>query len=98
MSIVQDLKTFGKVDRRFWTGLEVEELSPLIARYFGLPNWHGVVVASVSRNSPAERAGLRENDGVVLPGLKFAQPRLHVAAQRCDTQAREACPDLALAS
>lgn len=65
MRLVQDIKVFGKVDRRFWTGLEVEELSPLIAKYFGLPNWHGVVVSSVARNSPAEAAGLRENDVIV---------------------------------
>lgn len=65
MRLVEDIKVFGKVDRRFYTGLEVEELSPMIAKYFGLPNWHGVVVSTVARNSPAEAAGLRENDVIV---------------------------------
>lgn len=60
--IVEQLKTNGNVDRQFWTGLEVENLQPSVARYFGLSNTRGVIVADVEKNSPAQAAGFRVGD------------------------------------
>jgi S1-C subfamily serine protease len=36
-----------------------------IVRYYGLPLETGVLVVSVEKNSPAERAGLREGDLII---------------------------------
>jgi S1-C subfamily serine protease len=40
-------------------------IHPRIVRFYGLPLGTGVLVVSVEKNSPAERAGLRENDLIV---------------------------------
>lgn len=61
-SIVQELRTTGKIEREFWTGLEVQTVDRRIARYFGLEKAEGVIISDVKRGSPAERAGLRTGD------------------------------------
>ena len=60
--VVADLKKYGKVNRQFWTGLEIDNINYLVARYFGLPSTNGVIVTSVKPGSPAEKAGLRVGD------------------------------------
>ena len=59
--IVDDLLQYGKV-RRGWLGVSVQDLTPKVARHFGLDHVHGVLVTNVFRNSPAKRAGLRPGD------------------------------------
>jgi len=56
----QILKT-GKVTRGYM-GILPQELTPDIARAFNMPNGHGVAVAQVEPNSPAEHAGLKVGD------------------------------------
>lgn len=63
--IISDLRRYGMVNRRFWTGLEVENLNALIARYLGLRSTHGVIVSNVKPNSPAERAGIQPGDVIL---------------------------------
>ncbi|MFQ6113054.1 MAG: S1C family serine protease, partial [bacterium] len=60
--VLKDLKDYGEVNRRWWSGLEVEDLTPLIARYFGLRTVHGVIVTNVEKNSPAAKVGLEIGD------------------------------------
>ncbi len=60
--VVEDLKEFGEVNRRFRTGLEVENISPIVARYFRLRSTNGVIVTDIGRNSSAEQAGLQVRD------------------------------------
>jgi serine protease Do len=60
--VVEELKRSGKVERNFWTGLEVQNVDRRIARYFGLERVEGVIVAEVQKKSPAERAGFRVGD------------------------------------
>jgi len=60
--IVRDLKQYGAVNRRFWTGLEVDNLNPLVARFLGIRRTDGVIVTDVQKNSPAERAGIKAGD------------------------------------
>ena len=59
--IVDDLLQYGKV-RRGWLGVSVQDLTPKVARHFGLDHVHGVLVTNVFRKSPAKRAGLRPGD------------------------------------
>lgn len=63
--VLNDLKRYGEVNRRFWTGLEVENVNPLIARYLGLSTPRGVIVADVKKNSPAARAGVQPGDVIL---------------------------------
>ena len=49
-------------------GMMVENLTPQLGNYFGVENGHGVLIRSVEKNSPAERAGLRAGDVVVKVG------------------------------
>ena len=60
--IIRDLKQYGAVNRRFWTGLEVDNLNPLVARFLGIRRTDGVIVTNVEKGSPAQRAGIRAGD------------------------------------
>ena len=43
-------------------GLRAEDLTPELARYYGLPDISGVIITQVENNSPADEAGLRQGD------------------------------------
>lgn len=60
--IVAELKRKGKVERQFWTGLEVQTVDRRVARYFGLDRAEGVIVSDVHRDSPAQKAGFKVGD------------------------------------
>jgi len=63
--VVDQLVTGGKVVRGY-LGVEAQEISPQMAQAMGLPadnpNADGALVAAVSPNSPAFRAGLQPGD------------------------------------
>jgi serine protease Do len=61
-SVVTELRKNGKIERNFWTGLEVQTVDARVARYFGLEKVEGVIVSDVRRNSPAERSGFKPGD------------------------------------
>ncbi|MCM8800661.1 MAG: Do family serine endopeptidase [Candidatus Omnitrophica bacterium] len=45
-----------------WLGVTVQDLTEDLAKYFGLPDKNGVLVAKVLENSPAQKAGIKESD------------------------------------
>lgn len=51
----------GKVERAF-LGTELQDLNPQLVKQFNLSTSNGVLVTSVSENSPAEKAGLKSGD------------------------------------
>lgn len=61
-SIVAELRKSGKVEREFWTGLEIQSVDARVARYFGLDRAEGVIVSDVKKGSPADRSGFRVGD------------------------------------
>ncbi|MFH1941323.1 MAG: trypsin-like peptidase domain-containing protein [bacterium] len=64
--ILPDLKKIGRVDRSFQTGLEVDNINQLVARMLGISSRDGVIVSRVSKNSPAERAGVEVGDIIFI--------------------------------
>jgi serine protease Do len=60
-NIMDQIMKKGKVTRGFM-GILPQELTPEMAKAFGMPNGHGVAVASVTANSPAEKAGMKVGD------------------------------------
>lgn len=68
-SIVAQLKEKGHVTRG-WLGVAIQGITPAIAKSLGLdPDQpRGALVASVSSNSPAAKAGIRQGDVVVSAG------------------------------
>jgi bifunctional DNase/RNase len=46
-------------------GLTVQEITPLLGKYFGLKDPEGVLVSDVKPGSPAERAGLKTGDVII---------------------------------
>ena len=61
-SIVDELQKKGKVERNFWTGMEVNIVDQRIAKYFGLKTAEGVIISDIKKTSPAEKCGLRVGD------------------------------------
>ncbi len=62
--VAKQLISTGKVERG-WVGLTIQNLTPELARSFGLSSTKGVLVASVLRDSPAEKAGVKQGDVIV---------------------------------
>ncbi len=74
--VIKDLREHGEVNRRFRTGLEVEDISPIVARYFRLGSASGVIVTDIEKNSSAARAGLEVRDIILeVNGKKIGDER-----------------------
>jgi serine protease Do len=52
----------GKKITYGWFGVTVQDLTDELAKYFGLADKNGALVASVLENSPAQKAGIKESD------------------------------------
>jgi serine protease Do len=61
-TIVAELKQYGKIDRRFRTGLSVQNIDRFLAQYLNLKSTNGVIVTEVERGSSAARAGIKIGD------------------------------------
>jgi serine protease Do len=61
---VKALIETGRVDRAY-LGVGTVDVTPAIARNFNLPVDHGIAVTVVGSGTPAEAAGLQENDVIV---------------------------------
>ncbi|CAO3406391.1 DegQ family serine endoprotease [Azospirillum largimobile] len=62
--VVAQLRESGKVERG-WLGVKIQEVTPDIADSVGLPAAKGALVAEVTADGPAQRAGLRQGDVVL---------------------------------
>jgi serine protease Do len=70
--VAEELKKKGKVERDFWTGIDIQPVDARIARYFNLAKAEGVIVSDVKADSPAEKAGLKSGDIIVeVNGVKI---------------------------
>jgi serine protease Do len=64
MDVVQQLKTDGRVTRG-WMGVTLQEVTQDLARSFNLKQPRGALVADVSEDGPAAKAGLKTGDVIV---------------------------------
>ncbi|MBM2816423.1 MAG: Trypsin-like serine protease [Ignavibacteria bacterium] len=70
--IVDILKEHKSVNRDFQIGLNVSEIDDKVARYFGLKRKEGVIITSIIRNSPIEKAGIEAGDIILdINGYKI---------------------------
>ncbi|MFU8856941.1 MAG: DegQ family serine endoprotease [Deferrisomatales bacterium] len=82
--VVTQLKDQGKVTRG-WLGVMIQQVTPELARQFGLEETRGALVGGVTSGGPAEKAGLLRGDVIlefdgVAVGRMSELPRL--VAQR----------------
>ncbi|MFQ5707139.1 MAG: S1C family serine protease [bacterium] len=74
--VLSELKKYGEIDHSYWSGLEVDDITPIMARYFKLDSRRGVIVTNVESGSPAERAGLEIGDVILeVNGQQVKSPR-----------------------
>ncbi len=72
--IIEQLRQKGRVVRG-WIGVTIQNLTPELARNFGLPKVGGALVSDVFRGSPAEKAGVKRGDIIIefngrkIPGV-----------------------------
>ena len=62
--ITDQLLNNGKITRGF-LGISIQEMTPELAKWFNVTEGHGILVAEVSKDSPAEKAGLQRDDVIV---------------------------------
>src|SRR5574341_2439575 len=60
-AVINSLITSGKVVRG-WLGVTVQEVSPELAKQFGIHDARGALVSDVLEGSPAEKAGVKRGD------------------------------------
>jgi S1-C subfamily serine protease len=63
-TVLEQIIRDGEVTRG-WLGIEPQELTPEVAAAFSLQNVDGLLIRSVIKNSPADKAGLQVRDVVV---------------------------------
>jgi serine protease Do len=68
-SIMEQLLKEGKVVRG-WVGVTIQELTPELAERFGSKAYGGVLVGDVTKESPAEHAGIKRGDIILEFGGK----------------------------
>ena len=64
--IIAQIKQFGK-PKRGWLGVRIQTVSPELAEGLRLPAPRGALIASVTKDGPADKAGIKQGDVV----LKF---------------------------
>jgi len=63
-SVLDQLKDKGKVTRG-WLGVYIQPLSPDVAEKLGIKDRRGALVSDVTKDGPAEKAGIRSGDVIV---------------------------------
>lgn len=62
--VIEQLRTTGKV-KRGYLGVQIQNMTPVIAESMGLQKGRGEIIASVEPSGPAKAAGLQQGDVVV---------------------------------
>ncbi len=62
--VMESLVKLGKVVRG-WLGVSIQEVTPLLAKEFGLHENKGALVSDVLPDSPAEKSGIKREDVII---------------------------------
>jgi serine protease Do len=62
--VIDQLREHGKVDRG-WLGVQIQQVTPEIAKSLGLPKDQGALVADVTAGGPAAKAGFHQGDVIL---------------------------------
>jgi serine protease Do len=62
--VIEQLRASGKVQRG-WIGVQIQDVTPDIAKNLGLPSASGALVADVTAGGPAEKAGFKQGDVIL---------------------------------
>jgi serine protease Do len=60
-AVIPQLKAKGSVTRG-WIGVQIQSITPDLAKGIGLNSPHGAIIASIPKNSPGAKAGLARGD------------------------------------
>ncbi|WPD23854.1 MAG: DegQ family serine endoprotease [Candidatus Electrothrix aestuarii] len=70
-SVEEQLRSNGKVTRG-WLGVAIQDMNEDLAQSFGVNKAEGILVAEVTKDSPAEKAGIQQGDILLsLNGTKL---------------------------
>ncbi|MFC0243510.1 DegQ family serine endoprotease [Rhodopseudomonas telluris] len=73
--VIASAKNGGKAVKRPWLGARLQAVTPEIAETLGLKRPSGALVASVSKGSPSEKAGLKVSDLIIsIDGFPVDDP------------------------
>lgn len=83
-AIIDELRQHGRVERG-WLGVQIQQVTPEMAEALGLERPMGAIVAQVTPDSPAAKAGVRQGDVILsFNGTEVGEmrqlPRLVAAA------------------
>jgi serine protease Do len=79
-SVMEGLVKDGRVVRGFM-GVNIQDLTPTLAKEFDVKDAKGALVAGVTSKSPAEKAGLREGDIITEFNGKAVKDSRHLKLQ-----------------
>lgn len=90
-SVMQSLVAYGHVTRGY-LGVEIQNVTPMLAREFKLKEATGALVSEVQPDSPAAKAGCKNEDVVIeFNGKKVTDSR-HLQLAVADTQPGSTVP------
>jgi serine protease Do len=73
--VIPQLKNKGQVTRG-WLGVSIQDITPELAKSFGLREKKGALVADVVKDGPAEKAGIERGDVIVeFDGREIAESK-----------------------
>jgi serine protease Do len=75
--VLVDLQKYGKT-RRGWLGVRIQSVTPDIAESLGLKEQKGALIAGVTPNGPAEKAGIKTGDVVLTFDGKSVDDMRHL--------------------
>lgn len=90
-TVMESLISTGKVVRGY-LGVGIQDVTPLLAHEFKLPEGHGALVSEVVPRSPADKAGLQSGDVIVDFNHKTVSDSRHLKLQVAETRPGSTVP------
>ena len=85
-AVASQIIAHGSVERG-WLGVGIQDVTPDIAKSFGISEDKGVLVGEVTPNSPASKAGIKPQDVILTFGDRTIKDRHDLTRAVADTKA-----------